>query len=272
MTAPDPVALRDAASAIARAAGELLRARFRTRAAEGLAVRGERDPVTAADRDSEALIVAAIREAFPGHAILGEEGGVRPDRPPAGTVWIVDPLDGTVNFLHGHPFYAVSIAVWHDGAPLAGVVHAPSLGEHFAAARGHGATLNGARIAVNDTPRLLDAILATGFPYDRSHVRQNNLAQADALTLAARGVRRNGAAAIDLAYVAAGIYGGFWEYWLSPWDVAAGGLLVLEAGGRVTDVAGVEAPAAWGFGRNVLASNARLHAAIAAHLESFRGE
>ena len=272
MSASDAIALRDAASTIARAAGDLLLARFRTRAAEGLAVRGERDPVTAADRDSEALIVARIRAAYPRHAILGEEGGVLPAAPPPGWVWIVDPLDGTVNFLHGHPFWAVSIGIWHDGVPLAGVVHAPALGESFAAARGHGATRNGERLQVNAAATLLDALLATGFPYNRSRVRQNNLAPAAALTLAARGVRRNGAAAIDLAYVAAGVYGGFWEYWLAPWDVAAGGLLVLEAGGRVTDVAGAEAPPAWGFGRNVLASNGRLHAAIAAHLEPFRGE
>ncbi len=262
---PDPTALRDAAVEIAREAGDLLLSRFRRSARAGLAVRGERDPVTDADRDADALLRRRIGERFPGHALLSEEAGASGGGP-GGVRWILDPLDGTVNFLHGHPMYAVSIGVEVGGRMAAGVVHAPSLGETFAAAAGAGATLNGEPIRVTATVRLLDALLATGFPYARSRLRQNNLANFSRMALAARGVRRNGAASLDLAYVAAGIYDGFWELWLRPWDVAAGALLVREAGGRVTDALGGDD---WLRGDSVVASNGPLHEEIRGRLESF---
>ena len=272
MADESPAALRDLASAIAREAGQLLKSRFRASASDGLEVRGERDPVTDADRDSESLIVAKIRERYPDHAIIGEEGANKPGAAPAGLCWIVDPLDGTVNFLHGHPFYCVSIGVVRDGVPVAGAIDCPSLDEHFAAALGEGATRNGAAIHVTPEADLMQSILATGFAYGRNDVVQNNHDAAARLSLAARGLRRNGAAAIDLAYVAAGIYGGFWEYWLAPWDVAAGACLVREAGGTITDIAGSSGADDWCFGRNILASNGPLHDTIAAHLEPFTGE
>lgn len=265
-----PTALRDAALDISREAGDLLASRFRARASEGLVVRGERDPVTAADRDADVLIARRIRERFPDHAILSEEGlppGAADAASGAAAAaparWIVDPLDGTVNFLHGHPMYAVSIGIEVGGRIVAGVVHAPTLRETFAAAAGAGATLNGAPIRVSATADLVAGLLATGFPYERARLRQNNLDNFARLALAARGVRRNGAASLDLAYVAAGIYDGFWEYWLQPWDVAAGALCVREAGGTVTDAAGGET---WLHGRNVIASNGRLHPALRALL------
>ncbi|MCI0340273.1 MAG: inositol monophosphatase [Planctomycetales bacterium] len=278
---PGPGALCDAAVEIAREAGELLLSRFRRSARAGLAVRGERDPVTDADRDADALIRRRIRERFPDHEIESEEssavsaggagGGApcdaAPRDPESSCCWIVDPLDGTVNFLHGHPMYAVSIGVLEGGRPVAGVVHAPSLRETFAGAAGAGATLNGAPLRVTATERLLDALLATGFPYARSRLRQNNLANFGRLALAARGVRRNGAASLDLAYVAAGIYDGFWELWLRPWDVAAGALLVREAGGRVTDVPGGDE---WLRGGTIVASNGSpLHEEIRGRLDPF---
>ena len=268
MDSPRPPALLAAALEIAQEAGDLLASRFRSRAAEGLVVRGERDPVTAADRDADALISRRIRERFPDHAILSEEGGPGsrvqgPGSTSAPVRWIVDPLDGTVNFLHGHPMYAVSIGIEVAGRIVAGVVHAPTLRETFAAAAGVGATLDGGAIRVSATADLGSGLLATGFPYERARLRQNNLDNFGRLALAARGVRRNGAASLDLAYVAAGIFDGFWEYWLQPWDVAAGALLVREAGGNVTDAAGGET---WLHARNVIASNGRLHAALRALL------
>ncbi|MHC5018678.1 MAG: inositol monophosphatase family protein [Planctomycetota bacterium] len=276
MAGDSPSALRDLASAVAVEAGAQLKAKFRVSADDGLEVRGVRDPVTEADRASEALIVERIRAAYPGHSIIGEEGSSNPGTAPDGFAWIVDPLDGTVNFLHGHPFYCVSIGVLHDGEPVAGAIECPSLGEHFAAGLGCGATRNGTPIRVTPERDLLQTILATGFAYGRNDVVQNNHEAAARLSFAARGLRRNGAAAIDLAYVAAGIYGGFWEYWLAPWDVAAGACLVREAGGRVTDIAAAKGagadPGDWCFGRNIVASNGPLHGAIAEHLEPFSGE
>lgn len=272
MANDSPAALRDLASVVAIEAGQLLKARFRSTAADGLEVRGERDPVTDADRASEALIIERIRAVYPDHVIIGEEGSDNPGAAPAGYTWIVDPLDGTVNFLHGHPFYCVSIGVLRDGEPVAGAIECPSIGEHFAAGLALGATRNGAPIHVSPETELLQAILATGFAYVRGGVKQNNFAATARLSLAARGLRRCGAAAIDLAYVAAGIYGGFWEYWLAPWDVAAGACLVREAGGTITDTAGSAATDDWCFGRNILASNGPLHDAIAGHLEPFTGD
>jgi len=183
-------------------------------------------------------------------------------------LWVVDPLDGTVNFVQGLPCFAVSIALLVDGRPELAVVHLPRLEECFRAARGRGAACNGRSIRVSSTTRLADAVLATGFPYRRHLLLDNNLENFERLFLRQRGVRRMGSAASDLAYVAAGRLDAFWELHLSPWDVAAGGLLVEEAGGRVdTIVPGGD----WIFERNLLAGPAALCEELRAVLRAGRG-
>jgi myo-inositol-1(or 4)-monophosphatase len=213
-----------------------------------------RDPVTAADLASERLIVARIREAWPQTAICAEEE--TRDTPDERPIWYVDPLDGTVNFSQAHPFFAVSLALYQGNEPLVGVVHAPRLGETYAAAAGHGATLNGVPIQVSSKQRLLDSVLATGFAYDRAELPDNNVAHFAKLVLAVRGLRRGGSAALDLAFVAAGRLDGHWEPHLNAWDCAAGALLVREAGGVVTDMRGGDD---WLLGRSLCASAPGIH-------------
>ena len=210
------------------------------------------DLVTEADREAEAAIRSYLLGRHPDHAFLGEEGGAEGG---GRYRWIVDPLDGTVNFAHRFPFYAVSVALERDGELLLGVVLDAVHDELFTAVRGGGARLNGAPIRVSQTAELKRSLLATGFPYDVDRVPE---AVEYFRRVLAHGVpvRRPGAAALDLAYVAAGRIDGFWEMKLNPWDVAAGVLLIEEAGGRVTDLKG--RPYALG-GRYIVASNGRLH-------------
>jgi myo-inositol-1(or 4)-monophosphatase len=177
--------------------------------------------------------------------------------------WFLDPLDGTVNFVHGLPAFAVSLGLWVDGQPAVAVVHAPRLGETFHAVRGGGAFLGSERLAVSDCTRLADAILATGFPYRRNELAPNNLENFAGLFLDVRDLRRVGSAALDLAYTAAGRYDGFWELYLSPHDVAAGALLVREAGGRVADVDGGED---WLRGGHIVAAGPALFETLRARL------
>jgi myo-inositol-1(or 4)-monophosphatase len=233
---PDPLAVAEAA---AREAGELLlgylgrldEARMRRKSSV-------RDLVTEADVASERLLVERLRAAFPDHAIEAEEEVCDPDT--GGARWFLDPLDGTVNFVHRLPAFAVSLGLYVDGVPEAAVVHAPRLGETFTARRGQGAHLDGAEIAVSETVELSEAVLATGFPYRRGELPNDNLGNFNALFHRVRGVRRMGSAALDLAYTAAGRLDGFWELHLAPHDVAAGALLVREAGGEVSDLDGGE--------------------------------
>ncbi len=213
------------------------------------------DLVTEYDRRSEALVVARLRAAFPGDAVLAEEGGLS-GAASARRRWLVDPLDGTTNFAHGLPLFCVSIALEVDGALAVGVVEAPALGLTFAARRGGGATLNGEPIAASDTDALARALVVTGFPYDRQTSDENNFAQFIAFQRRAQGVRRLGAAALDLAFVARGAFDGYWEMKLKAWDVAAGALLVAEAGGRVTGWRGEPPSIDRGA---VVASNGRIH-------------
>ncbi|HUQ08273.1 MAG TPA: inositol monophosphatase family protein [Kofleriaceae bacterium] len=226
--------------------------------------RVETDLVTEYDRRSEKLIVEAIREQFPGDLILAEEGG-QTGAPASGRRWLIDPLDGTTNFAHGLPFFCVSIALEVEGEPIIGVVQAPALGWSFWAARGEGAWWNGRRLAVSGTPTLGEALLATGFPYDRKTSPENNFDQFVAMKKQAQGVRRLGAAALDLAMVGAGWLDGYWEMKLKPWDLAAGALIVTEAGGRVS---------AWSGGAFVVdsgeavATNGRIHDALVAALRA----
>ncbi len=221
-------------------------------------MKGPRDPVTEADLASERLIVERLRARWPDAAIVAEEE--TRDAAGEGLTWYVDPLDGTVNFSQAHPFFAVSIALYRGGEPLVAVVHAPRLGETFAARAGGGATLDGEALAVSGTSRLMDALLGTGFAYGRNELPDDNVQHVADFVPRVRDLRRCGSAALDLAYVAAGRLDGFWEPHLEPWDVAAGALLVREAGGLVTDMAG---GADWLHGRTILAAPAALHAAMA---------
>jgi len=201
------------------------------------------DLVTDADRASEALVVAGIRRRFPDHAILAEEGGAQGAVAAAGRPrWIIDPLDGTTNFAHGYPFYCCSIGVEVAGEMVAGVVEAPALRERFTATAGGGAELEAEgrrhRIRVTATGELRQALLVTGFPYDIGARGEAPFARFARFVRAAQGVRRDGSAALDLCYVAAGRFDGFWEENLKPWDLAAGTLIAAEAGARFTGLDG----------------------------------
>lgn len=212
------------------------------------------DPVTEYDRAAEDAIRHVLGRHRPHDAILGEEGGG--DGWDTGRVWIVDPLDGTVNFVHGVPQVAVSVALWEDGTPRVGVVQDAIGGEVFSAMTGHGAWLDDAPIRVSTTNETVRALVATGFPYDRRE-RASELAATLGKVLAeVQGIRRIGSAALDLCWVAAGRFDAYWEYRLKPWDTAAGELIVAEAGGSVTDLDGNPyRPDTAG----ILASNGLLH-------------
>jgi len=213
--------------------------------------------VTDVDRRSECAIVEILHAAFPGHRILAEEGGEHSQRK-SPYRWIVDPLDGTTNFTHGFPAFCVSIGLEAEGRIVLGVVYDPLRQELFEAEAGKGALLNGRRIHVSTVPTLNKALLVTGFAYDRDS-RQRNLEHFERFVLATQGLRRTGSAALDLSYVAAGRVDGFWELRLSPWDVAAGSLIVTEAGGRITDFAGNPFK---GDGAETLATNGLIHQAM----------
>jgi myo-inositol-1(or 4)-monophosphatase len=241
---------------LAHAAAELLRDRFDD--PHDVVEKKRHDLVTEADRASEAAIVAAVRAAFPAAAILGEEGGVY-----AGTSderFIVDPLDGTTNYAHRYPLFCVSIAYERAGVLEAAAIEAPMMGMRFAARRGGGATLNGAPIHVSATATVDEALVCTGFnpaDFDR------NGRYFAAMSRQAQGVRRDGSAALDLALVAAGRFDGFWEWDLKAWDIAAGALLIAEAGGAVTAIDGSPLDLAGG---SVAASNGRIQLELIAAL------
>ena len=245
-----------AAIAIAREAGSIVRQAFPHTALAHVSFKGAVNPVTETDTAAEALILGRLRDAFPEHRILAEEGGGDAWQAPGPPIWLVDPLDGTNNFAHGFPHMGISLALVADGVPIAGVIYDPLRDEIFAAAARGGATLNGQPIRVSGVPRLADAFLATGFPYDRRTAADNNTARLDHFLRRSQGVRRTGAATLDLAYVACGRFGGFWEIRLNPWDVAAGVLLVREAGGRATDFAGTPDCLS---GAEIVASNGSIH-------------
>lgn len=216
------------------------------------------DLITDADRASERAILERIRAEFPDHEVLAEEGGLSAARS-AAYRWVVDPLDGTTNFAHGLPIYAVSIGLEHDGRLIAGVVWDPARRELFVGELGRGATMNGAPLRVSATASLNEALLVTGFAYNIRETR-NNLDHFSRFSVTAQGVRRLGAAALDLCYVAAGRMDGFWEMSLHPWDVAAGALIVTEAGGRMSDFSGSAQFSI--YGKELVASNGRIHDAM----------
>ncbi|MBI5479829.1 MAG: inositol monophosphatase [Deltaproteobacteria bacterium] len=219
---------------------------------------GPLDLVTEFDRRAEAVIVARLRAADPEALVVAEEGGRQGSHAAARVYW-VDPLDGTTNFAHGLPLFSVSIGLYEDGAPRAAVVAAPALGWEFAAARGQGATCNGAPLRVSSTPTLHEALLVTGFPYDRRESADNNFRRFEAFAKLSHGVRRLGSAALDLCCVARGWFDGYWERKLKPWDLAAGMLIAAEAGARVTAFAG--GPTAPERGE-VVATNGLIHDAV----------
>jgi len=256
---PNVQAELSAAIEIAREAGATLLSHWgRNVRAES---KGEFDIVTVADRASEELVVSRLRQRFPAHAIVAEEGGGY--RTASDYCWYVDPLDGTTNFAHGFPMFNVTLALEHEGELTAGVVFDPLHDELFHATRGGGAFLNGNAIRVSRTGDLGASLLATGFPSRKRH-RNVNVHFFYELAMSTHGIRRAGSAALDLAYVACGRLDGFWEFGLSPWDMAAGVLLVREAGGRASDMNGGKVDL---YGAHVLADNAAIHDAL---LETFR--
>lgn len=213
------------------------------------------DLVTDADRKSEQVIIETIRRTYRHHDILAEERGMDS----VGTSpykWVIDPLDGTTNFAHGFPMYCVSIGLEYRGQMGLGVILDPTRRDLFVAVSGQGATLNGEPISVSRSSTLNEALLVTGFAYDLRESTHNNLGYFSRFCLAARGVRRTGSAALDLCYVAAGRFDGFWEMKLHPWDMAAGSLMVTEAGGRMSDFKGGTFSI---YGNEMVASNGLIH-------------
>jgi myo-inositol-1(or 4)-monophosphatase len=261
--AASPAHFLDAAVEAAREAGAILLSEFDR--PQQISYKGEVDLVTEADRRSEAAVVARLRSRFPQHAIVAEEGGKSEGPAASRYCWHVDPLDGTTNFAHGYPCFAVSIGLLEDGEPLAGAVLDPVRQELFTALRGEGAYLNQKRIRVSPVERLAKGLLATGFP-SQKRTQNPNIHYYWEYTLRSHGVRRDGSAALDLCAVACGRFDGFWEFGLKSWDTAAGILLVREAGGTVTDFAG--RPYHPGDAE-MLASNGHIHnemREVAAHI------
>ncbi len=252
--------LREAVSA-ARIAGQYQKSRFASTL--DIEMKGEKDLVTEVDKQSERLIVEHLLSCFPDHDIIAEEG----DYLQAGSPyrWIIDPVDGTTNYAHGYPWFCSSIALEAERELVAGVVYNPIYDELFTASKGNGAYLNGNRLSVSNRAPLSHSLLATGFPYDCATDPANNFANFIAFQKSARGIRRAGAAALDLAYVAAGRLDGYWELKLKAWDVAAGVLLVREAGGLVTTFDGSVFDV---FNNKIVASNGLLHDSMVKMLAS----
>jgi len=242
----------ETAAQIAREAGAIVED-FR-RQKIGFELKGESDLVTLADRTSEVHITNRLRAAFPTHSIVAEEGNNTESD--SGYRWYVDPVDGTTNFAHGFPIYNITLALEKDGELIAGVIFDPTRDEMFTAEKSSGAYLNGERISVSQAGRIEDALYSTGFPSRRRH--QNvNIHFYYQLAMISHGVRRTGSAAIDLAYVACGRLDGFWEFGLKPWDMAAGILLIQEAGGSTTDMHG--SPHHLTTSPHLLTTNALIH-------------
>jgi len=219
--------------------------------------KGSINLVTDVDHLCEKAIVDLLQGTYPNHDILAEEGsGNRKD---SEFKWVIDPLDGTTNYAHGYPLYCTSIALEHKGEVVAGAVYEPNRDEMFLAEKGGGAALNGKKIHVSRVPEIGQAMLATGFAYNVRETANNNLDHFRKFILNAQALRRDGVAAVDLCYVAAGRYDGFWELNLFPWDVAAGFLMIVEAGGKVTNFSGKPFDI---YSKEILASNGALHSTM----------
>lgn len=219
--------------------------------------KGDINLVTEMDRRSEHTIVSTLLDAFPGHGILAEEG--TSVRNSSGFTWIIDPLDGTTNYAHGYPCFSVSIALEREGEIVLGVVFDPMREELFSAHKGEGAFLNMKPVRVSGIDTLIASLLATGFPYDRKVSEKNNMDYFHDLLMASQEVRRDGSAALDLCSVAVGRFDGFWELKLHPWDIAAGSLIVREAGGVVSDFSGTRFSL---HDQEILATNGKIHDAM----------
>ena len=248
--------LLDTAIAAGKEAGALLR----TYASSGFRIEYKNpiNLVTDADRAAEQCVIDHIRARFPTHRFLAEERG-RIEEVPSPYLWVIDPLDGTTNFAHGYPTYCVSIGLEYEGRCILGVIVDPSRDELFTAIEYRGARLNGHPIHVSKTATLDSSLLVTGFAYDIRDTPRNNLDHFARFALKAQGLRRTGSAALDLCYVAAGRFDGFWEVQLNPWDMAAGSVIVKEAGGRLTDFSGKDLSI---YGQELVASNGQIHEAM----------
>lgn len=249
-------------------AGEILLSGYNPRPGNGskiqIAHKGEIDLVTEIDHRSERFIIETLRHRYPDDEIIAEESGQTGSSDCC--VWYIDPLDGTINYAHGVPLFAVSIAYQANGTLQLGVVYDPIHRECYSAERGKGARLNGEHIQVSDTQEVIESLLVTGFPYDIRTNPENNLNHYSRLSMISQGVRRLGSAALDLCYVAAGRFDGFWELHNSPWDIAAGGLIAMEAGAVVTNAAGEAdyiCPDA-----SIVAANASLHPLLLQQLQN----
>ena len=251
----------------ARRAGNIINRGSRELDLLTVTAKGPKDFVSEVDRAAEAAIVETLLGAYPDHAILAEEGTAKGANADAENVWIIDPLDGTTNFLHGFPQYCVSIALAHRGQVTQGVIYDPVRNDLFTASRGRGAFLNERRIRVSRRQHLRDCLVGTGFPFRDGAYLDTYLQMMKTMIEHTAGLRRPGAAALDLAYVAAGFYDGFWEVGLNPWDVAAGSLLVLEAGGLIGDLSG---EGDFLHGGQVIAGNPKIFAQIVTALAPFR--
>ena len=251
----------------ARRAGNVINRGARDLDRLTVTAKGPKDFVSEIDHAAEAAIVETLHAAYPDHAILAEEGTGRDQNADAEYVWIIDPLDGTTNFLHGFPQYCVSIALSHKGIVTQGVIYDPVRNDLFTATRGRGAFLNDRRMRVSKRTHLRDCLIGTGFPFRDGAFLDQYLAMMKAMIQQTAGLRRPGAAALDLAYVAAGFYDGFWEVGLNPWDVAAGSLLVLEAGGLIGDLSGDDN---YLHGGQVIAASPKIFAQMVTTLAPFR--
>ena len=237
----------------ARTAGDsIVREMDRTRDIS-IETKGKNDFVTEVDKNAEGIIISVIKNAYPEHAFLAEESGQEGEND---YLWIIDPLDGTTNFLHGLPHFAISIALERDGKPFAGVVYSPVMDELFWAENGQGAFLNNERLRTSGRRNLEECLIATGMPYKGRDNHPQYPQMLDTVWSTTSGIRRFGAAALDLAYIAAGRYDGFFEFSLSPWDIAGGIIIVREAGGNVTVINGSGEMKKTG---NILASNGHIH-------------
>jgi myo-inositol-1(or 4)-monophosphatase len=278
---PEPQELLKVATAAARAAVAVHREHLGKVRADDWSEKGAADFVTFVDREAEEEIVGLVRAHFPEHAILAEEGtGAEPDSSPTAAtnelppdsaaphsvpadptdwVWVIDPLDGTTNYLHRYPMYAASVAVLYRGEPVAGAVISGATGEEWTAFVGGGASMNGVPIQVSEVDRMPRALIGTGFPFKSLEWLPLYLRQFDVVLRQSSGIRRAGSAALDLCHLATGYFDGFWELVLAPWDIAAGTLIVREAGGIITSLAGELDILAGGA---VLAGNPVIHAAL----------
>ena len=248
-------AARRAGNIINRATRNLDIVAFREKAAN--------DFVSEVDREAEAAIIRTLREAYPGHSILAEESGASGE---SEHQWIIDPLDGTTNFLHGFPQYAVSIAYRHRGTVTHGVIYDPGRNDLFTASRGRGAFLNDQRMRVSKRVHLASSLIGTGFPFRQLEHLEPYLSILRDVMKGSAGLRRAGAASLDLAYVAAGRLDGFWEFGLSAWDMAAGGLMITEAGGLASDLSGESRYLETG---NIVAGSRKVFAGLVKELKPF---